>query len=127
VRETCAKDLSTVREREGGLVGEALGSAGLGFGCFLLAIPGRRTGSERAQEAVRDSGNFVDGRLEGLFVRLGWFVETCDFPHELERSGANLVIGDWRLEIEERSYVSAHWVNSLFEEKQMLAAPDRRR
>jgi hypothetical protein len=65
-----------------------------------------------SREAGRNGGDFVDGRLEGFFVRLGGLVEAGDFSDELERSRADFVIGDRRIEIEERSYISAHWINS---------------
>jgi hypothetical protein len=39
---------------------------------------------------------------------LGRFVKTGDFPYELQRSGADFFVSDWRIEIEERSDVSAH-------------------
>jgi hypothetical protein len=100
--------IEVTKRRKKGSVGEALGAAGLSFGCFFLAILGRRTGFERAEEAVRDGGNFVDGRLEGFFVRLGWLIKACDFSHELQRSGVHFVVGDRRIEIEECSYISAH-------------------
>jgi hypothetical protein len=98
--------------RKRALAGEALGGAGFGFGRFLFAILGRGAGFEGPEEADGDGGDFVDGRLEGCFVRLGWLVEAGDFSDELERSRADFVIGDRRIEIEERFYISAHWIDS---------------
>jgi hypothetical protein len=92
----------------GGLIGEAFRSAGFCFCGFFLAVFWSRGGFQGTQKATGDSGDFVNGALKRVFVRFGGLIEACDFSHKLERGGAHLVIGDRRIEIEERFNVSAH-------------------
>jgi hypothetical protein len=35
-------------------------------------------------------------------------VKPADFSHELQRGRANLIIGGWRIEVEERPNTPAH-------------------
>src|SRR5690606_21530685 len=57
---------------------------------------------------VHDGGDFVDGFIERGFVRLRRSGGSANLAHELERGGANLLVGGWRLEVEQRLDVSAH-------------------
>ena len=47
-------------------------------------------------------------RLKCGFVGLGRLVEAADLAHELERGGANLLVGYGRIEVEEHFDVAAH-------------------
>jgi len=87
---------------------EASGGAGLRPGDLGLPILRRRTRFEREQEPPRDPRDVVDGRIEGGLVRLRGLVEAADLPHELQRGVMDLVLGDWRLEVEQRPDVPAH-------------------
>ena len=79
------------------------------------------------QEAPRDPGYFLDRVKKRGFIRLGRLVETGDFPYELQRSSADFFVSDWRIEIEERFYISAHLINSLYKEERTPAVPGPRR
>jgi hypothetical protein len=87
---------------------ESFSSANLGFGGFFFAIPRRRIRFQRTKESGRHSGYVVNSGHERAFVRLRRFIEAADFPDELERGGANLIVGDWRIEIEKNFYIPAH-------------------
>lgn len=87
---------------------ESLGGAGCGSGSFLFAIFRRRVGCEGLQKASRDVRNFINGAEKSGFVGLRWLIESADFPHELQRSGANLFRSCGRIEIKECPDVPAH-------------------
>src|SRR5215469_13176859 len=53
-------------------------------------------------------GDFVHRGPEGSFVDRRRLVESADLPNELERGCADLILGDGRIEVEERSDVAAH-------------------
>jgi len=89
-------------------IAEADGSARLGFGGFFFAVLGRSGGFERAEKTGGDFGNFLDRGLEGGFVGFRGLGEAADFAHELERGGADFVVGYRRIEVKKRSDVSAH-------------------
>jgi hypothetical protein len=65
-------------------------------------------GFERAKEASRGGCDFIDCGDERAFVGLRRFVEAAYFSHELKRSGANLFVGDRRIEIVKNFDVPAH-------------------
>jgi hypothetical protein len=90
------------------LPAESLGGAGLGLGGFLFAIFRWSRRRQRSQEASGDGGDIVDSGVEGGFIGLRWFGEAADFADELEGGGADFVLGDGRIEIEERFDISAH-------------------
>jgi hypothetical protein len=46
--------------------------------------------------------------IECLLVRARGTIHAAEFPDELQRRGADLVVSGWRLEIGERLDVSAH-------------------
>ena len=46
--------------------------------------------------------------IERALVRFRRLIEAADFPYELQRSSANLLVSHGRIEIEERPDVSAH-------------------
>ncbi|HZC45184.1 MAG TPA: hypothetical protein VE243_01845 [Candidatus Acidoferrum sp.] len=87
---------------------ESFRSANFGFGGFFFAIPRRRIRFQRTKKSGRHAGYFVDGGHERTFVRLRRFVEAADFPHELKGGGANLIVGDGRIEIEKGFDIPAH-------------------
>jgi hypothetical protein len=68
---------------------------------------------KRMDQASRDGSYFVDRSQERSFVGLRRFVESGDFPDELERRSANLVRRDRRIEIEKRFDVPAHSFDTL--------------
>ena len=92
----------------GGLCSKPHGGASFCFGDFLLAILGRSRRFERTEQSMRDHGDVLDGGEENGFVRLRWLGEAADFPHELQRRGAHLVVRNRWFEVEENFDVSAH-------------------
>jgi hypothetical protein len=62
------------------------------------------------QKICGDVGYVVDSALEGPFVALGGFIKAADFSNELEGSCSNLFAGYWRLEVEKRFDIPAHFV-----------------
>ena len=56
----------------------------------------------------RNPGDLSDRSREREFVCLRRLIEAADFSHELKRGGTNLLIGDWRIEIEKNFDVPAH-------------------
>jgi hypothetical protein len=76
------------------------GRAGFRFGGFLLAILRRTRSFKSGEKARRDAGDFVHGSLEGGFVGPRRLVKSADLPHKLERSGADLLVGDGWIEVE---------------------------
>jgi hypothetical protein len=87
---------------------EALGGAGFGFGGFFFAAAGRSGGFERAEEAHGGCSDFLDCRVERVFVRFRRFMEAADLPDELKRSRANFFGGNGRIEVKKRFDVSTH-------------------
>src|ERR1035441_5403894 len=78
-RLRCAK---RVRSRP-----KSLRGAGLCLRGLVLAVLGRSSGFERAEQASRNAGDFIDGSVEGRFVWLRRLVEAADFSEELEGGG----------------------------------------
>jgi hypothetical protein len=72
------------------------------------AVLGRRTRVERINEHAGNLRDLAHRLLEGSFIGEGRFGEAADLAHELERGGADLLVGRGRLEIEKRSNVAAH-------------------
>src|SRR5215470_13200416 len=87
---------------------EALGATRFGSGGFFFAIAGRSGSFEGLQEAHRGTGDFVNGCVEGGFVGFGRFVKAGNLADELERSVADFVGSDGRIEVEKRFDVSAY-------------------
>jgi hypothetical protein len=87
---------------------ESFGGAGSGFGGFFLAVPGRGTGFERAQQTIRDAGHFLDGCEKYVLVGLGGFVKAGDFSYELQRSRSDFFFRDRRIEVEQGFDIPAH-------------------
>jgi hypothetical protein len=92
----------------GDLSPESLGGASLRLRGFFLPILRRGIGLERSEQATGDAGYFIDCVQESVFVGLGRFAKAADFSHELQRSGPNLIVRDWRIEVEEGFDISAH-------------------
>jgi hypothetical protein len=92
---------------------EALCGAGFRFCGFFVAVLWWRGGLERTHQPHRCRGDIVDGGEERFFVCFGWFVESGDLSHELQRRRANLVIGNRRIEVEQSFDISAHRLHSF--------------
>ena len=75
---------------------------------------GGRVGLERRSSRRGGRGDLVDGALECRLVRLRRLVEAAQLAHELQRGGADLVLGRGRLEIEQRADVAAHRVVLIY-------------
>src|SRR6266853_5758793 len=60
------------------------------------------------EETSCDAGYLIDCCHERAFICLRRFVKAADFSHELERRSSNLFGRDWRIEIEESSYIPTH-------------------
>src|SRR5947209_11923729 len=90
------------------LPAESLGRTCLSFGRLILPVFWGRVRFERAEKLTRDSGNVVDGRVEGGLVRPGWCVEAADLPDELQRGCANLFLRGRGVKVEKWSDVSTH-------------------
>jgi hypothetical protein len=99
-----------MRDRSPGkdLDSESLGGASFRLSSFFFPILRRCGGLERSKKTIRDAGNFFDGAEKEIFIGLGRFVEAADLSHELQRSGANLIVGDRRIEVEEGFDIPAH-------------------
>jgi hypothetical protein len=113
MRSTLASNQGKRRPGQGesgrtGLSPESLGGPSFRLGSFFFPILGRRVGFEGAQKAACDARDFFDRAQEGVFIGLGWFVETADLSHELQRSGSNLVVRDRGIEVEEDFDIPAH-------------------
>src|SRR5688500_6718402 len=89
------------------------GAAGPRLRGLDVAIARRRRGDQGVEQLVSHRGGLVDRALEGRLVRLRRLVEAGELAHELERRGPDLVIGDRRIEVEERLDVAAHGTVSL--------------
>ena len=75
---------------------------------FRLTIPRRRNRDEIVEQMARDVRDLLDGQLEGRLVSLRRFRRAADLADELERGRVHLVLARGRLEVVERSDVSAH-------------------
>src|SRR5262249_34675424 len=79
---------------------EAFGSAGLRLSGLFFTILRRRGGLKRKEQTLRHTGNFIDRRVEGSLVGFRRFGKSADFAHELQRSRANFLGSNRRVEIE---------------------------
>src|SRR5205814_4659456 len=80
---------------------ESLGGSSFRFCGLFFPILGRCIRIERTEKSRRNAGYFINCFEEGLFICLRRLIETTDFSYKLERSRANLFVGDWRIEVEE--------------------------
>jgi hypothetical protein len=87
---------------------EPLRRAGARLGGLDGAIARRRVGDEAAEQLVRRLRHRLDGAVEGGLVRLGRPIEAAQLAHELQRRGADLLIGGGRLEIMQGPDIAAH-------------------
>ncbi len=87
---------------------ESYGRAGFGFRGFFFAILGRGTGFERLQKPEGNTRYFIDGSEKRGFVGLRRLVKAGNLAHKLQRSGADLVRTDRRVEVVKRFDVPAH-------------------
>jgi hypothetical protein len=75
---------------------------------LFFSILRRCVGFERTEKTSRDPCNGIDCGQERGFVSLRRPIKTADLSHELERSSANLIGIDRRLEVEEGFDIPAH-------------------
>jgi hypothetical protein len=102
-------------QRAGGRsVAESPGGAGFGLGGLFFAVLRWSSSLQRTQQPGRNAGHFINRSQKRGFIGLRRFGESADLPHELQRCAANLVIRNWRIEIEKRFDVSAHFGSLLF-------------
>src|SRR5262245_40735074 len=78
-----------------------------------LAIACGRVGLQGEQEFSCCGGDFVDRTIERRGIRLRRPVEAGKLAHELQRRGADFLLGCRRVEIEQCLDVAAHGVSSL--------------
>jgi hypothetical protein len=109
-RECCEKGRvrGSVNAPQTALNSKPLGGSGFGFGGLFFAILWRRFGFQRTEKASGDAGYFIDGGEERGFVGLRRLGEATDLSNELDRSGADFVFGDGRIEVEKYFDVAAH-------------------
>src|SRR5215203_3180166 len=88
--------------------GEALARALASLAGFLLAIARRRVDLQGGDEPLRGLRHLVDGALERGLVRARGTRRPAQLAHELQRRGADLVVGGRRLEVRQRLDVTAH-------------------
>jgi hypothetical protein len=88
--------------------GEALRSPRAGARGDLLTIARFGARRERLDQAAGGGRHLVDGAVERVLVRLRRRIEAAQFPHELDRRGADLLVRRRRIEIEESFDVSTH-------------------
>ncbi len=81
---------------------------GFCLGGFVFPISCRRRGFKRVEQSSRRGLDFIDCTKEARFVSLGRTVKTTDLADKLQRGSANLIACHRRLEVEQRSDVSAH-------------------
>lgn len=55
-----------------------------------------------------DGGDLINGSEEGLLVVLRGLGKSANLAHKLKRGCANLVLGGWRLEVEQRLDIATH-------------------
>src|SRR5207247_7348466 len=79
---------------------------------FNLTISRPRLGHQRIQQSPSGRGHLPHGAIERCLVGPWRFCEAGEFPHELERGVADLLVGRRRVEVEERPDVSAHGILS---------------
>ncbi len=105
---------------------EAFGVAeSRGRGDFLAAFR-RRVGDQRVDQLARDDRDAVDRAVERVLVRLRRLGGPAQLPHELQRRGANLLVGRRRIEVEQLLDVSAHIVVRSYELKAAARGRTRR-
>jgi hypothetical protein len=78
------------------------------FGGLYFAVPRRGLGGQGAKQLLRDSRHAIDGAIERFLVRLRRFGEAAQFPDELERRSADLVLRGRRREVMQGFDVSTH-------------------
>ena len=102
-----AHELSASRLREARL-GARLRLLG-----FDVAVARRAGRLQRCQQAAGRRRDLVDRAVERRLVDLGGTRVAAQLAHELQRGGADLVVGRGRREIEQRTDVPAHRLNVL--------------
>jgi hypothetical protein len=109
LRRTPANPITSVNQRSAELPGKSFRRPGFCLSRFLISVFRRSIRFQRTEQLDRDGRNVTDRTQEQRFIRFGWFVEACDFPHELQCRRPSFFLGNRRIEVEQRFDVSAHW------------------
>lgn len=92
---------------------ESNGGAGPRPGGFFFSALGWSIRLKRMQQRAGRRFDLVDGTLKRRLVGLGRMGEAAELSYELQRRGANLLVGYRRFEIEQGFYTSAHMSHPL--------------
>src|SRR5689334_1350693 len=87
---------------------EARGRPGLCAFGFDGAVARLGGGDQRTDQPCGARGHLVDRAFKGFLVGLGRHAEAAELAHELQRGGADLLLGGGRLEVVEGLDASAH-------------------
>src|SRR2546427_7558514 len=91
---------------------ESLDSASSSARGFNITISRPRLGHQRIQQSPSGRGHLPHRAIERCLVGPCRFCKAGEFPHELERGVADLLVGRRRVEVEQRLDVSAHGILS---------------
>src|SRR5579859_53910 len=75
---------------------------------LLFAVPGWGLHGERIDQTAGNHCHVIDRSIERGFVGVRWLRRATEFPDELQRRRANLVVGRGRLEVGQGLDVSTH-------------------
>jgi hypothetical protein len=88
--------------------GKALLEALAGLDGFDVPVPGRPCDGERADQVGGGNGDVVDRTIEDGLVGARRALSAAELAHELEGSGADLVVAGGRLVVGEAFNAAAH-------------------
>src|SRR5260221_6895835 len=100
--------MSLIRDLDSGWRAVALRGSRPRFPGLDLAIAGRRVGHQRAQQFARRLGHLLDGMLERRLVGFRGPREAAQLAHELQRGGADFLLGGRRVVVAQRLDISKH-------------------
>src|SRR5262245_43394553 len=86
----------------------ALGGAGPRLGRLDLAVARRGGGLQRLDQLARHPERVLHGPVERRLVGLRRLREAAQLAHELQRGGADLLVGGGRIEVEQGLDAPAH-------------------
>src|SRR3974390_838494 len=81
------------------------------LGCLFLAVLRRGAGFKRTEKPHRDGRYFVNRGLKRSLIGFRRLVESGDLTDELQRSGADFILRDRGIKIEESFDVATHELN----------------
>jgi hypothetical protein len=84
------------------------GGSGARFHGFDFPVARRGVGHKGMEQVLGGVSDLVHGAIEGFFVRFGRLGEAAQFPNELKRRRADLVLGRGRRKVMQGSDVSTH-------------------